>query len=102
MAHSLRPTGRNGKYSDTLAASICDAVAQGYSLEAASAVAGIHSATVVRWRDSKPAFAAALKAADERAEQRMTGVVLGAIDQSWQAGAWWDRKSTRLNSSHRL
>ena len=78
------------KRTDANRATILRALKHGASYKRAAEAAGISYETFRTWRESDPAFSAAL----QKAQAAMTAKALRAIEEAhqsgaWQAAAWW-------------
>jgi transposase len=81
--------GRKTKYSDEVVARIVQAIELGATYELAAGYAGISFETLRVWRESKPAFSAALKDAEGRgAIGWLAKIEKAANEGTWQAAAW--------------
>ena len=82
--------GSPTKRTDANRATILRALRHGASYKRAAEAAGISYETFRTWRESDPAFSAAL----QKAQAAMTAKALRAIEEAhqsgaWQAAAWW-------------
>lgn len=79
-----RPT----KYTPDCVERICEALKMGATYDLAAGYGGITYETFNTWRDAKPEFSDAVKAAEAEAAVGWLRKIEAASDESWQAAAW--------------
>jgi transposase len=79
---------RPSKYTPEVVERIVKAVGLGATYELAALAGGVSYETFRQWRDAKPAFLAALKAAEGQAVTTWLEKIEAASAESWQAAAW--------------
>lgn len=81
--------GRRSKYTPETVKKLTDAIKLGATYELACGYAGISFETFRQWRDRKPAFLDAIKAAEGVAAVGwLAKIEKAASDGTWQAAAW--------------
>lgn len=80
--------GRKSKYTSETVKKITQAIELGATYELAAGYGGISVSTFNEWRNSKPAFSAAIKEAEGRASVKWLARIEAAASEHWQAAAW--------------
>ena len=84
---------RPSKFTAERQEKILEALRAGNYLETAAAYAAISYQTLNEWRKTFPEFSEAVEKARADAEARMVAVIMKAAPSSWQAAAWWLKRS---------